>query len=202
MTVTGRRPAACAGLPEGPPWEMERNSGRSHLTVMTAFLCSWGGACRHVIKEGKTGAGVCWSWPGDGERASLMMPTFCLNMDSNVWPSGASPSVLIGLATGDVQGFGDLREALGVGGIFREQGLYPGCAQLLQRGGQLGGIAFVFTAHPWMLMLRKPNSLQKWFMAACPVTRMRSASGMSASSFLAQEESWSIFLFHRASPAL
>ena len=53
-----------------------------------------------------------------------------------------------------------------------------------------------------MLMLRKPNSLQKWFMAACPVTRMRSVSGMSASSFLAQEESWSIFLFHRASPAL
>ena len=29
-----------------------------------------------------------------------MMPVFCLNMDSNVWPSGASPSVLIGLATG------------------------------------------------------------------------------------------------------
>ena len=103
---------------------------------------------------------------------------------------------------GDVQGFGDFRKALGVGGVFREQGLDPGGPQLVQRGGQLGGVAFVFTAYSLMLMLRKPNSRQKWFMAACPVTRTRSFSGMSASSFLAQEESWSIFLFHRDRPAL
>ena len=48
---------------------------------------------------------------------------------------------------GDVQGFGDFRKALGVGGVFREQGLDPGGPQLVQRGGQLGGVAFVFTAY-------------------------------------------------------
>lgn len=106
------------------------------------------------------------------------------------------------LGNGDVQGFGDFRKALGVGGVFREQGLDPGGPQLVQRGGQLGGVAFVFTAYSLDADAAEADSRQKWFMAACPVTRTRSFSGMSASSFLAQEESWSIFLFHRARPAL
>ena len=149
------------------------------------------------LPQGSAGHGL-----GDGERASLMMPVFCLNMDSNVWPSGASPSVLIGLATGMFRDLAISARLLGLEEYSGNRALTPADLSLFSVEASWAELPSSSRLIPWMLMLRKPNSRQKWFMAACPVTRTRSFSGMSASSFLAQEESWSIFLFHRARPAL
>lgn len=114
----------------------------------------------------------------------------------------SQPSVLIGLATGIFRDLAISVRLLGLEEYSGNRAFTPAARSFFSVEASWAELPSSSRLTPWMLMLRKPNSLQKWFMAACPVTRMRSASGMSASSFLAQEESWSIFLFHRASPAL